>query len=301
MHVLVAVALSLTLDVPYLSQTDQLCGGAAAAMVFRYLGDTHADLRSFEPIVDRRAGGIATGDLTREIARRGWTAESFAGSLALLRDRLRRGAPTIVLLKDTRTSYHYVVVVGATESAIVVHDPSWGPSRSIDDDAFERVWKPAGFWALSIEGSARLEAAAPSADSEREPSDERPDSCASLLDDAVARIARSGLESAEAILEPVRAECPRSAGPLRELAGVRFAQKRWREAAALARQALDHDPGDAYAIDLLGSALFMQNDDVGALEAWNRIDKPRVDRVRIDGITRTRHQAIAAALGLEPG
>jgi hypothetical protein len=88
---------------------------------------------------------------------------------------------------------------------------------------------------------------------------------------------------------------------LRELAGVRFAQKRWREAAALARQALDRDPSDAYAIDVLGSALFVQNDDIGALEAWNRIDKPRVDRVRIDGITRTRYQAIAAALGLEPG
>ncbi|HMD35755.1 MAG TPA: C39 family peptidase [Vicinamibacterales bacterium] len=301
MHALLAVALSLTLDVPYLPQTDQLCGGAAAAMVFRYLGDAHADVRSFAPIVDRRAGGIASGELTREIARRGWTAEPFTGSLAALRDRLQRGAATIVLLKDKRAAYHYVVVVGTTDSAIVVHDPSWGPSRSIADDAFERAWKPAGFWALAISGGSGVPKRERDVASEREASAERDDPCATLLTDAVARIARSGIESADAILEPVRAECPRSAGPLRELAGVRFAQKRWTEAAALARQALDRDSNDAYAIDVLGSALFMQNDEVGALEAWNRIGRPHVDRVRIDGITRSRHQTIAAALGLESG
>src|SRR5262249_4348275 len=127
-----------------------------------------------------------------------------------------------------------------------------------------------------------------------------------LLDDAVERIARAGLESADALLESVRAECPRSAGPLRELAGVRFAQKRYAEAAALARQALDlaeaqGAEADAYATDVLGSSLFMQNDEIGALDAWNRIDRPHVDRVRIDGITRSRYQTIAAALGLESG
>src|SRR5436190_19460278 len=294
MFLLLAAALSLTLDVPYLPQTDQLCGGAAAAMVFRYLGDTHADVRSFAPLVDRRAGGIANGELTREIVRRGWTAQPFAGSIASLRDRLSRRAPTIVLLEDNGTVYHYVVVIGATDSAIVVHDPSWGPSRSIGNDAFERAWKPAGFWALAVTGTPPVTEPAP-------PLAAAQDACAALVDGAVARIAHGGLESADAILEAVSAECPRSAGPLRELAGVRFAQKRWTDAAALARQALERDSGDAYAIDVLGSALFMQNDDVGALEAWNRIDKPHVDRVRIDGITRSRYQTIAAALGLEPG
>jgi hypothetical protein len=302
MPLLLAAALSLALDVPYLPQTDQLCGGAAAAMVFRYLGDAHADVRSFAPIVDRGAGGITTGELTREIARRGWTAVPFAGSLHSLRDRLQRGAPTIVLLKDKGRVYHYVVVIGATDAAIVVHDPSWGPSRAIANDVFENAWKPAGFWALSISvvpgfsrtGAPNVELRTPS------------DSCAALVDDAVARIARVGLDSADAILEAVRAECPRSAGPLRELAGVRFAQKRYADAATLARRALDlaeaqGAEADAYATDVLGSSLFMLNDDVGALEAWNRIDKPHVDRVRIEGITRSRYQTIAETLGLEPG
>src|SRR5579864_4036155 len=121
-------AASLSLDVPYLPQTDQLCGGAAAAMVFRYLGDAHADVRSFAPLVDRHAGGIANGELVREIERRGYSTDTFSGSIAALHDRLEAGRPVIVLLKDSRSAYHYVVVVGADDAAVIVHDPSWGPS-----------------------------------------------------------------------------------------------------------------------------------------------------------------------------
>ena len=36
---------SLTAQVPYLPQTNDQCGGAAVAMVFRYWGDAHADPR----------------------------------------------------------------------------------------------------------------------------------------------------------------------------------------------------------------------------------------------------------------
>src|SRR5262249_3433792 len=53
----------VVLDVPYLPQTEALCGAAAAAMVFRYWGDVHADIQSFHALVDRKAGGIATTTL----------------------------------------------------------------------------------------------------------------------------------------------------------------------------------------------------------------------------------------------
>jgi 1,6-anhydro-N-acetylmuramate kinase len=67
-----SIAASLAIDVPYLPQTDALCGGAATAMVFRYWGDAHADVQEFAPLVDRRAGGIATDALTAAVASRGW-------------------------------------------------------------------------------------------------------------------------------------------------------------------------------------------------------------------------------------
>ena len=76
---MLVVALSLAapaaaIDVPFLPQTDALCGGAATAMVFRYWGDAHADVQEFAPLVDRRAGGIVNDALVDAVRRRGWRA-----------------------------------------------------------------------------------------------------------------------------------------------------------------------------------------------------------------------------------
>src|SRR4029077_9011972 len=145
-----SLASSLALDVPFLPQTDALCGGAAAAMVFRYWGDAHADVQQFAALVDRRAGGIADDVLVRAIAERGWRALRITGSVDALRARVDDGQPVIVLVADRRDTYHYLVVTGATDDHIVVHDPSWGPSRSIERDEFVRLWKPTNFWSLVV-------------------------------------------------------------------------------------------------------------------------------------------------------
>src|SRR4051794_31858084 len=145
-----SLAASLAIDVPYLPQTDALCGGAAAAMVFRYWGDAHADAQEFAPLVDRRAGGIANDALTRAIASRGWQTAGAGDSLAALRARISDRQPVIVLLPDRGSLYHYVVVVAASDDTIVVHDPAWGPSRPIRAPDFERAWKAAGFWSLLV-------------------------------------------------------------------------------------------------------------------------------------------------------
>src|SRR4051812_4092424 len=103
------LAVALSLAVPYLPQTDALCGGAAAAMVFRYWGDTHADIEQFAPLVDRRAGGIADDVLVTAIAERGWKPRRFVGSLTLLIDQIEHGRPVLILLADRGPVNHYVV------------------------------------------------------------------------------------------------------------------------------------------------------------------------------------------------
>lgn len=301
-----SLAASLAIDVPYLPQTDALCGGAAAAMVFRYYGDAHADAQAFAPLVDRRAGGIAADVLTRAIAERGWRTASAGNSLDALTARVRDGQPVIVLLPDRGSLYHYVVVVAAGEHGIVVHDPAWGPSRTMRAPDFERAWKAAGLWSLVISPpSLGVNASG----RRRDPPDAldggvltaRPTSdCDARLDRALEEIRAQGLDRADAILDTVGAACPGSAGPLRELAGVRFAQRRWSDATALAREALRRDPKDEYALDVLGSSLFMQEDGVGALRAWNQIGKPRVNRVRIEGLQHARYQTIAEVMAIQP-
>lgn len=304
-----SLAASMAVDVPYLPQTDAMCGGAAAAMVFRYWGDVHADPQEFAPIVDRRAGGIANGPFVDAVRRRGWRAVELAGGSADLQARLAARQPVVVLLADRGRRYHYVVAVEKTADAVVIHDPAWGPSRAIKHVEFDRLWQASGYWGLVIlpppaafprdsssassapVGSATL--AAPRLESR----------CDLLLSAALDDVRGSGtpaFDRADEVLDRVRQACPQSAGPLRELAGVRFAQRRWKDAAALARDALVREPNDAYALDVLGSSLFMQDDEVGALRAWNRIDRPRVNLVRIAGVRHTRYQVVATTLGIQP-
>jgi hypothetical protein len=95
-------------------------------------------------------------------------------------------------------------------------------------------------------------------------------------------------------------ECPRSAAPIAELAGIRFAQERWNDAEALAEQAAALDQSYSYAWDVLGSARFVQDDAEGALDAWNEAGKPQIDSLVIDGLSRTRYSLVAQFAGLEP-
>jgi hypothetical protein len=308
------------MNVPFLAQTEALCGGAAAAMVFRYWGDLHADVQEFAPLVDRRAGGIANGVLADAVRARGWRVDQIevpggapevpgtvdaVTALDALKARVRMGQPVIVLVPDRGFRYHYVVVTGSSSEAIVVHDPSWGPSRLIPEKDFARAWRAAEYWSLvilpparAVSEPARLEPA-PVKEVEAVPAPIA-GPCEARLDRALAEIRARGFDHADALLGQVRAECPDAAGPLRELSGVRFAQRRWQDAAALARAAIAREPHDAYALDVLGSSLFMQDDAVGALRAWNQIGKPKVDLVRIDGVRHTRHQTIVEALGIHP-
>ncbi|HWW84670.1 MAG TPA: hypothetical protein VNZ26_13770, partial [Vicinamibacterales bacterium] len=98
--------------------------------------------------------------------------------------------------------------------------------------------------------------------------------CTERLGLAVEAVRREGLERADAIFEDLLADCEGSPGLARELAGIRVAERRWHEATALARRAVEEDPNDQYACDLLGTTLLIQGEVIEALRAWNRIGKP---------------------------
>jgi hypothetical protein len=302
------VALSLAapaaaIDVPFLPQTEALCGGAATAMVFRFWGDAHADVQEYAALVDRRAGGIANDVLVDAVRRRGWRVARIDDSVGALRERVTAGQPVIVLVPDRGNRYHYVVVIAVNDASVVVHDPSWGPSRAIPIAEFERAWRSAGYWSMLIlppPGGATTQPVASTAvtPAANAPAPARASPCDQQLQRVLAESGERDLDRTAQLLGALRTECPAAAGPTRELSGVRFAQRRFGEAAALARVALTLAPEDSYALDVLGSSLFMQDDAVGALRAWNRIGKPRVNLVRVEGVRRTRHQTIAEVLGI---
>src|SRR5262245_18902098 len=155
-HAVVTAALLATtpsLGVPYVPQSDAWCGGAAAAMVFRYWGDARAGVDQFASLVEHRPGGaagIATDVLVRAVQARGWRTEHTDPTIDALRSRIERRQPIIVLIEDRPRLYHYVVVVGADAEAIYVHDPTWGPSRRMPVAKFARLWAAARHWSLVV-------------------------------------------------------------------------------------------------------------------------------------------------------
>ena len=138
------------LPVPYIRQPKALCGGAAATMVFRYWGDEKTDVRQFAPLVDHRAGGIASDALARAIEDQAWRTVQFRGSIDSMKERIRAGQPVIALTREGRERFHYVVTVGFGGDHIVLHDPARGPFRRVPLDRFVRAWDAAGSWALLV-------------------------------------------------------------------------------------------------------------------------------------------------------
>src|SRR5688572_1973395 len=232
------------LDVPYISQTEALCGGAAAAMVLRFWGERGLTAESFAHLVDESASGIRTATLIDDLRRRGWNANGVKGSDAILLRELERGRPTMVLIEDRPGSFHYVVVVASLPSTVILHDPARAPFRAMPRDEFARRWQAADRWVAVVvpDGSRSastpgiaLTPAAAAGNAE----------CQTRIATASRLTGEGDYDAAARAL--TEAPACSAAMTLRELAGVRAAQNRWAEASELAQAAVDADRNDPLA------------------------------------------------------
>ena len=286
-------ALSL-LDVPFISQTELLCGGAAAAMVLRYWGERGVAAESFSDLVDRSAAGIRTDVLIADLKRRGWMAIGLEGTDETIRDELAKGRPVLTLIEDRPATFHYIVVLAVHERGIVFHDPARAPFLVMSAAEFDRRWRAADRWMGMVLPPGSPDATTHPAEgaSSTDPGEFAPSFVGTPCDRTVAegvRLAQAGdLEAAERLFAS-SIGCPAA---MRELAGVRVLQKRWAEASDLASAATAADGQDVYAWKLLATSRFVEGDRIGALAAWNQVGEPRLDLVRIGGLTRTRHRVV---------
>jgi hypothetical protein len=300
-------ARAVLLDVAYISQTPQLCGGAAIAMVLRYWGERDVFPQDFAALVDRSESGIRTSVLTEAVTRRGWqalpaTPEANA-SAAWLAGEVGKGRPVIALIEVAPRAYHYVVVVGVTPSAVVYHDPARAPFRIAPVDEFDRQWAAANRWTLVVLPSAdRPFATDVRRVAEPDKSGIVPVStpCTALFAHSVT-LARDGhLDEAERGLAAAASLCPSEDRARLELGGIRFLQRRYAEAETLATTALESSPRDETAWELLATSRYLQGDLVGALEAWNQVGRPRTDVIHVEGIERIDHPVVVKRTGLQP-
>lgn len=284
------------LDVPYIQQSEALCGGAAAAMVMRYWGATGIYAESFEPLVDRAAGGIRGDVLLADLDRRGWEARSFRGDPALVQARLADRQPVVALIEDRPGAYHFVVIVAWVNARVVYHDPARAPFRVVAERDFMTAWSKTGDWTMLLLPGARpsMERGAdpaPAAAAAATP-------CSGLVAEGVRAAERGDKAAALEMFASAGDLCPTSSAPLREAAGVHALDNRWEAAARLARAAVDRDPRDEHAWRILATSAYVGGDPAAALAAWNEIGEPVIDLVTVQGLDRTRHAAATALLDL---
>lgn len=295
------------LDVPYMPQTPALCGGAAVAMVLRYWGQRDVFPQDFAHLVGT-SDGILTSALASAVRERGSqpfivpAADNTAR--ARIQSEIDRGRPLIALIEVGPRTYHYVVIVGATDQEVVMHDPARAPFRVMPWAEFDLAWASTERWMMlvlppdAIRAGDTLTAARPPQPEAVVSIDRTP--CRALVERAVDMALDSDPHRAEDALLAATRFCPDDPASWRELAGWRFSQSRWPEAQELAAIAVRLAPDDAYTWKLLATSRYLMGDMIGALTAWNRAGDPRVDAIVVHGAARTGQAVIVRAAALQP-
>lgn len=294
------------LDVPYVPQTESLCGGAAIAMLMRYWGATNVYAETFAGLVDPAVDGIHGADLLNALRSRGWDAMSFRGEANAVKASLAARRPVVALIQDRPSRFHYVVVVGWVDGHVIVHDPARAPFRIVAELTFQESWKASDYWTLTANPSASSANNLLSTDQTDVPTAERTDTrehrdapCSDLVDEGVRLAGAEDTDGARRLFELAATSCPNSSAPWREMAGLHALAADWSSAAAAARRALARDPVDEHAARILATALYLTDDSSGALDAWNRVGEPAIDLLNITGLERTRFAVASRAMGLE--
>ncbi|HJR58183.1 MAG TPA: papain-like cysteine protease family protein, partial [Vicinamibacterales bacterium] len=286
------------LDVPYVQQTEALCGGAAAAMVMRYWGATGIDAESFAPLLDPAARGIRADDLLRDLRARGWNARSFRGDRPLVAARLADGQPLVALIEDRPGYFHFVVIVAWANGRVIYHDPARAPFRVVGESVFEAAWEPSDRWTmLALPPAGGVKSAPEPARESRRPGSASP--CSALVAQGVQAAGAGERTGALEMFSAAAGLCPSDPAPLREAAGVYALDENWAEAGRLAKGAVTRDPADEHAWRILATSAYVAGDPAAALAAWNGAGEPRIDLVTVQGLGRTRHAVASGILGLE--
>ena len=300
----------VALQVPYVLQSELLCGGAAIAMIERWWGRRGVYAEEFSYLVHRDSGGIFTADMPRVMRARGWDAEAISTTPSRSKQSVADSVPVIALIRVADNRYHYVVIVGWSETEVTYHDPAVSPFVTSDVSSFVRMWEGAHQWAMFIR-PAQLATTTPLPSTPLVSTplvltplvstsvvDSLP--CRPFLDQAADAAASNQLDAADRFLAVAVTECPSEPLVLRELAGVRFRQGKQSEAIRLADEYLRRAPSDSLGWQLLASSRYLAGDTRGALLAWNAIGRPSIDLLRIDGTRHIRFRILAEAMNVTP-
>ena len=133
----------------FVAQPDEItCGPTSALMLLeRYGKDPDIDdvekqtkTRWFT-LKGRPIGMTAPEYIKSALNHFGVDSKVKTGSLTTLKQQVGNDTPVIVLVRSGKAEWHYVVVIGYSETEIITADPSGGCRKRMNLKAFEGCWK----------------------------------------------------------------------------------------------------------------------------------------------------------------
>ena len=147
---------AVTLRVPAVYQTEKFeCGLTSLTMLFAYYGH---EVDQKETVWFRKKAkeeqGIAAEDLKKYLTSQGFDAYIFKGTTSHspptgIYGHIDKGRPVVVVIPSSRTSRHYVLVIGydKKKKLIALQDPVRGAVLA-SERQFHILWKSCGNFAL---------------------------------------------------------------------------------------------------------------------------------------------------------
>ena len=96
---LALLAVTASLQVPFVSQEKDTCGAAALAMVMKYYGREASQEAIASVLLEPELRGIRGSRLAEFARRNGMVAIAFTGDLSLVREHLGKGRPLVTILR----------------------------------------------------------------------------------------------------------------------------------------------------------------------------------------------------------
>ena len=296
-------ATSKFIDVPYVADRTAPGSEPALAMVLRYWHTRHGNpSEASAALTTARRVVVDPADLQKAIERLGWQAKLLTftadNGSPVIESYLSRGYPVIALTEPTPRVRQYVVIVGATPEAVVLHDPARGPFRVVTREEFARQTTSGPLLVVLPPQNGANES---SRDGSVSADNGAADTACRALVDAQVRLARAAdPATAQRTLRAATTLCGDDAAAWRERAAVEVLASDWAAAAASAGRAVELAPDDADAWRLLATARYLQDDLAGAVEAWNRVGEPRAEAVNIHGLQRIPESVVRNLADVEP-
>lgn len=134
---------------PLIDQPDEItCGPTSALMVLKFYGknvtlkqvesETKTEWFEFE---DNHVGMTAPEFIPKAMTIFGVKSYRRSGNIDKVKRYISQGKPVIVLVRSSRTTWHYVVVIGYDKDSVTIADPGGGIRWSLPTGDFIGAWQ----------------------------------------------------------------------------------------------------------------------------------------------------------------